>query len=82
MTQNNTWRLQAVLFDKEAFDPFAARHYLKISKIPRLKRVHETDKYYRYRIRDPKEFDEATFRTVRMSPHIVYIMGNLNKHDA
>ena len=70
-------QIQAVLFDKEEFDPASARHYLKISKIPRLKRVHETNEYYRYRIREPSDFDEKSFRTVRISPHIKYIMGKL-----
>ena len=69
--------LQAVLFDKTAFNSESARHYLKISKIPRLKRVHETDKYYRYRIKEPTDFDESSFRIVGISPHIKYIMGKL-----
>ena len=70
--------LQAVLFNKTAFDPHSARHFLSISKIPRLKKVHTTEDYYRYRVRDPNEFDKSSFRTVAISPHIKYIMGKLN----
>jgi hypothetical protein len=69
--------LQAVLFDKNYYTPSYARHYLKISKIPRLKKVHETDQYYRYRIREPEDFDETTFRTVNIGPNIKYVMGKL-----
>jgi hypothetical protein len=69
--------IQAVLFNKEAFDPASARHFLSISKIPRIKRVHETDKYFRYRVRNPDLFDKLSFRTVAITPHITYIMGKL-----
>jgi hypothetical protein len=76
---NKKLEIQAVIFDKEAFDPHMARHYMAISKIPRLKRVHETNQYFRYRVRDPNEFNEKSFRTVNMSPYIKYIMGDLKE---
>jgi hypothetical protein len=69
--------LQSVLFDKNKFDTTTARHFLKVSKIKRLKKVDITDRFYRYRIRDPEEFDKESFRIIKISDHIKYIMGNL-----
>jgi hypothetical protein len=70
--------LQAVLFDKDYFDTKHCRHFLKIHKITPLKRAHTTENYYRYRIRDPHFFDESTFRTVQITPHVKYVMGVLH----
>ena len=79
--------IQAVLFDNKKFNPATARHYLEAHNIKRLldlsgpkpvvKRVHQTDKYYRYRIRDPKDFKPDSFRIVPIGEHIKYIMGLL-----
>jgi hypothetical protein len=72
--------IQAVLFDKKYYTPEMARHYLKINKIKRLKKVHETDQFYRYRIREPEDFIEETFRTVPIGKDMKYIMGKI-KYD-
>ncbi len=69
--------LQAVLFDKKSYDPLIARHYLKINHINRLKKVHQTTDYLRYRVRDPDDFDKDSFRTVQIGKDIKYIMGKL-----
>ena len=50
-------QIQAVLFKKSKFNSSSeARKALKAMKIKPMKRVHITDKYYRYRINDPKKY--------------------------
>ena len=45
--------LQAVLFSKDLYDTSRARRWLRRNKITPSKRVHETTRFLRYRIKEP-----------------------------
>ena len=45
----------SVLFDKKKFDTKKARDYLKKKNLIAIKKVHITDRYYRYRINKAKK---------------------------
>ena len=46
-------KVQSILFEKSKWTPADAREWLSIHKIKPLKKVHVTDRYYRYRVREP-----------------------------
>ena len=48
--------VQAILFDKNKWNPTEARHWLKKHKYVPIKYVDKTQNQIRYRIRDPAEF--------------------------
>jgi len=53
--------IQSVIFMKKFYDTKKARRFLKRNKLKAIKKVHITENYYRYRIRNPKRY--KTFRT-------------------
>jgi hypothetical protein len=64
--------IQAVLFDKSKWTTLYAREYLKNHGLKPTKRVHVTDRYYRYRLIDPKENDK--YFTKKFNNGISYII--------
>jgi hypothetical protein len=66
--------LQAVLFYKDYWNATRAREHLNKEKLKPIKRVHITDKYYRYRIAEP-DYKNYTYIIKRGKNHIDYIIG-------
>lgn len=66
-------KIQAVLFDKDMYNTSKARYWMKSHDIQPIKRVHETKRYYRYRINDPKDFNR--FRTKLIDSGVKFIFG-------
>ena len=61
-------RVQSVSFLRADNWPLEQRHeFLKKYKLKPIKRVHTTDNFYRYRIKDPQEF--GRFITKRVYSH-------------
>ena len=56
--------VQAVLVNRKYYTPDeaenVARHYGKP-----MKAAHTTQKYYRYRLRNPRDFEPTSFRTLK-----------------
>jgi len=71
--------VQAVLVNKKYYSPveaeIIARHFGKPMKV-----AHTTQKYYRYRMRNPKDFDATSFRTLKRPGQkgVRIIIGDLN----
>ena len=65
--------LQAVLFSKDLYDTTRARRWLRKNKIIPCKRVHETTRFLRYRIKEPDYKYE--YRIKRISDGIKMIFG-------
>jgi hypothetical protein len=47
--------IQAVLFDKHIWPLELTESYLKLHNFHPIKKVHETKKYYRYRLHKPSK---------------------------
>lgn len=45
--------VQSVIFPRSVFDPKKARKWLKDHHLKNIKRVHVTEDYLRYRMREP-----------------------------
>ena len=56
-------KIQAIIFKNDRFTSKQARDYLKKHKLKPIKRVHKTDNFLRYRLRDPADFKR--FRTIK-----------------
>ena len=67
---------QSVIFDKEIWDTTRARRWLNKNKLYPLKRVHETTRYYRYRIRNP-DYEKYEYRIKVLSNGIKAVIGFL-----
>jgi len=65
--------IQAILFDRDYWDSKRAREYLKRTGHQPTKRVHITDKYFRYRLLQP-DYDNNNYFIKRGSNHIDYII--------
>ena len=68
--------IQAILFSTNSPQYSISKerlNFIKKMKIKPLKRVHRTEHYYRYRIRDPSEFKR--FKSVRINNYIIIIYG-------
>lgn len=65
--------IQAVLFSKNYYTTSQARKWLKKENLKPIKRVHKTNKYLRYRIKNPSEFNYL--RTFSIGNKIKYIYG-------
>lgn len=48
------FKVQAVIFERSRWDALSARNWLEANNIPRVKHVHTTKNYLRYRVREPK----------------------------
>ena len=66
--------LQSVLFSKDLYDTSRARRWLRRNKITPSKRVHETTRFLRYRIKEP-DYDKYEYRIKRISDGIKMIFG-------
>ena len=60
--------IQSVLFDKGIYKPPEARQWLKRHNLKPIKRLHETEGYYRYRIAEP--IRSQKYRIINLSDHI------------
>ena len=54
-TNNNMTVTQSIIFSKEFYDTARARRWLSRHHYVPIKRVHETTRYLRYRIKEPDE---------------------------
>ncbi len=70
--------VQSILFDKEKFTIEEAREWLKKHKY-KDNGYDETDKYYRFRQRDPEDFIKDSFRTIQISDGIKFVIGKLKE---
>ena len=66
--------VQAVLFSKDLYDPPLARRWLRRHKYNPIKRVHETTRFLRYRIREP-DYNNFDYRTKQISDGVKLIVG-------
>lgn len=71
--------LQSVLFDKEIYTTGQAREWLEKHNIVPIKRVHTTENFYRYRIRNPKDFNR--FFTKKIKYGIDFVFGKILKDN-
>jgi hypothetical protein len=72
--------IQAILFDKEKHSSPAAMKWLKKHHFAPIKRQHLTENYRRYRIHDPTDFIEKSFRTIDIGDgSIKMIIGKLKE---
>jgi hypothetical protein len=67
--------IHSILFDKYYWPNskdrlYYIRHHFNLEPI---KRVHTTERYYRYRIVDPKLFKK--FRTIHLNNNITVVLG-------
>lgn len=69
--------IQAVLFDKDKYTSLNAMKWLKKHDLTPIKRQHLTENYRRYRINEPNEFIENSFRTFPVIDGIKFIIGKL-----
>jgi hypothetical protein len=70
--------IQAVLFDKDKHSSKDSMKWLKKHDMKPIKRQHITENYRRYRLREPEDFDEKSFRTFDISDgSIKFIIGKL-----
>ena len=69
--------IQAVLFDtqhkREAWNTSDARVWLARHKLKPIKKVHETENFLHYRIREPDE-EKYKYRTIRLGSGIEMII--------
>ena len=63
-----TSHIQSVLFNKDAYKPYEARQWLKRHDLTPIKRLHETEGYYRYRITEP--IRNQKYRIISLSDNI------------
>jgi hypothetical protein len=66
------YEIQAVLFDKYKYTAYQARTWLLDNDIKPIKRVHKTQNWLRYRIREPS-YNE--YSTKMIGDHIMFILG-------
>lgn len=66
-------KVQSVLFKKDVYDRNKAKKWLAKHNLKPIKKVHETNKYLRYRIRDPQKFQK--FRIMQVRKNIKFVMG-------
>ena len=65
--------IQSVLFDKEAYKPYEARMWLKRHDLTPIKRLHETEGFYRYRITKPSR--NLKYRVISLGEHIKAVIS-------
>ncbi len=67
-------KVQAVLFSKEIYDTHSARRWLRRHNYTPIKRVHETTRFLRYRIREP-DYNNYEYTTKYITTGIKMIIG-------
>ncbi len=65
--------IHGILFDKTKYTEAEAKKYLKEHNMKPIKRVHITEKFFRYRLVDPKVF--KYFRIKKIGGGVEYILG-------
>jgi hypothetical protein len=55
------YEIQSILFDKGYWDKERSKKWLKRYKLKPIKKPHETTRFIRYRIRDPKNYNDFKF---------------------
>ena len=65
--------IQNIMFKKKYFTLKEANEYIKKHGYKPIKKVHETDKMYRYRLASPKLFNK--FRTLKIKKGILITIG-------
>lgn len=66
--------IQSIIFTKQKWDATGARKWLKKHNFKPIKRVHKTERYLRYRLRDPGIYSK--FRTLTRDPSgILFVLG-------
>ena len=61
-------KIQTILFSKDKYDATKARKWLKDNNYKPIKRVHKTENFLRYRIRNPTK--GYIYRTISLSKDI------------
>jgi hypothetical protein len=67
---------QSIIFKKDKFSISEAKKWLSKNNYKSSK-VDTTDQYHRFRQRDPGDFKEGSFRTVKLTEGVSAIMGKL-----
>lgn len=72
--------IQAILFDNTKHTSLNAMRWLKKHHFAPIKRQHLTENYRRYRIREPEDFIEKSFRTIDIGDgSIKMVIGKLKE---
>jgi hypothetical protein len=66
-------KIQSVLFDIHYWTPKEAKYWLKMHGMEPIKRVHATNHFLHYRLREPSQF--SRLRIKRVGKHIEFIIG-------
>jgi len=64
--------LQAVIIPKSKFTLNQAENYIKSKDLKPIKQVHETDKYWRYRMEEPRPDCQYSYETKPMDVGYIY----------
>lgn len=72
--------IQTVIFSKEKFTLDECREWLDEHEF-KSDKVDENDSSYRFRQRDPDDFDSDSLRTIEISDGIQAVVGRLNQDD-
>jgi hypothetical protein len=56
--------VQSIIFDKELWTPRKATNWLMLHNFYPIKKVHETEHYYRFRIQEPRKYAEYMTKTL------------------
>lgn len=66
------YMIQSVIFDKNKFNKTKCINYLRLHYLQPIKEVHETNKYFRYRINKPDV--KKKYKTISFNNGIKYII--------
>jgi hypothetical protein len=64
--------IQSILFNKTKYNSIKARKWLKENNYKPIKRVHKTENYLRYRIKNPNS--KYQYRTINFGKYIKAII--------
>ena len=69
--------VQAILINKHNLNKREAKKYVKKMGYDPIKKAHETENYYRFRINDPNLFD--IFSTVKINDIVTIVFGDFER---
>jgi hypothetical protein len=73
--------IQAIIFQSDKHTTQDARKWLKKHDFTPIKRVHTTTNFHRYRIREPEDFQEKTFRLIPIGDgSIEFVIAKLKEN--
>jgi len=73
--------IQAIIFQRDKYTSQDARKWLKKHDFTPIKRVHTTINFHRYRIREPEDFQEKTFRLIPIGDgSIEFVVAKLKEN--